>query len=66
MDAKKYARDLKLREAARLAETAFVTVCSECADILKISHDVGKCGLSHGYCDRCADEVMRKLEGEGK
>jgi hypothetical protein len=66
MDAKKWARDLKQAEAEKLAKTAFVTICSECKDILSIRYDVGSCGLSHGYCKRCSDEVLAKIEGGKK
>jgi hypothetical protein len=65
MNAKKWERDLKMQEAEKLAKTAFVTVCSDCGDILGIRHDVGKCGLSHGYCSKCADSIRKELGERG-
>ena len=60
MNLKAYTRELRMREAEKLAKTAFVTVCMDCGDILSIMHKVKERGVSHGLCPKCFAIRMNK------
>ena len=61
MNIREYSKQIKMEEAEKLAKTAFVSVCSECGDILSVRYDLGSCALSHGYCKKCADAIKSKI-----
>ena len=60
MNLAKYKRELKLREAQKLAKDAFVTVCQDCGDIISIRYDLGQKGLSHGLCQKDFERRMKE------
>lgn len=48
--------------STKFEESTLIVICSYCLAFMGIKDGKGTCGVSHGVCSHCSDEVKKSLK----